>query len=83
MIETIVKLMGRCEWKSGRYCKVVDDGVLKYYNFKPQLLAGCGNTIFGMFSSPVQKMSCNSFPPPRCCFILEIDGDKCIHGQFL
>lgn len=36
MIETIVRLMGRSEWKSGRYLKVVDGGVLKYYNFKSQ-----------------------------------------------
>lgn len=78
MIETIVKLMGRSEWKSGRYLKVVDGGVLKHYKSQPA--RRLGNTIFGVFSSPVQKMSCNSFPPPRCCFIVEIDGEKCFHG---
>lgn len=83
MIETIVKLMGRSEWKSGRYLKVVDAGALKYSNFKSLACSQAAETLFfGAFSPPVQKMSCNSFPPPGRRFILEIDVEKCVHGSF-
>lgn len=61
-MESVVQLMGRSEWKSGRYMKAVHDGVLKYYlecwsiwSVKSWCTQSAETLFLGVFSSTARE----------------------------